>query len=906
MLMDRGNYLPLIDYEKVNRETPVNRNIMEQVQLAKSMLNQNIPIEIILQETGLPRETIEQIFISGQNITRPPTPTTPPPAMPGQDNRPTQQQMIDKFEILGLEDSSSEEIDNYFQDMRNNPTDPKSQPEQNMLDAYTGNGGTYSQPAGINSLQSNLQPDVADLMPNAENLMPNVGTDIADYLVDELGFDPATGGTIDEPSIIQQLNQANASIALDSEDPVGDMQGLLSAQGALSELPEKSQLDIYRSALVDYYKDAGQNYKDLIKTPDEGLPFLVAGLSLIESGEAGDNWRTALSKSVGKYAVAKKQGQSKYDAQIQDIDIKNMMSVDATMADLVKKNIDYQLKTEYETRAGTRKDYVTKIPGQANSNLEAMTSLEVADFKDRYGPNSIMEYDASNSAASGSNFTITYNNGQNWTTWMSNNEAAEYRKKVKAGIISNFAKAGVESQSDSIVIGYKDKGSKAGYTYVFGSPEDYVRYANDENLDVASFKPDETIEVIDRTNDMLKPVSMREYLNNMDKYKVSGGLSANISNGDTTISIGKNSLPFNAGQTADDVNKLIRETKTNFANRKFMTTRIFQTADNILEIMDGMGPDVDLAFDNPAGRLLTPATKLATSLLSVGRMFESSTGMFEGTPIKKFEYKIVGEDGVARNATYNELFRHVQRMPEFEELMGSPTAGWVRSTGVERERIQAGLFGLAILSAGSMGGEASTDMRAISDKDLITQFERVGRLAANADSARALITDLKRDVLLQEKAYLEAASENAASDFYSYQKRGKNDETGFMEWQGVNAWDATKSNEQTLARIREIDELLDSLGPVSGASTSQVNSNGLRTNPITIEPTVVNGVSYNPDDMSGYTLGSNEVTFAQLVAYARSIPVEKKTTLNVAIKNYFNNAGTPELYQAFINMYNGI
>jgi len=798
--------------------------------LANQLVARNVPIENIIQQTGLPRETVNNLVNAQLNISRPSMP------MPS--------------------------------------------------------------PQGINSLQGSLQPDVADVV-------PNVGTDIADYLTEELGFDPATGGTVDKPSIIQQLNQANASIALESEDPVGEMEGLLNAQGALSELPEKSQLDIYRSALVDYYKNAGQKYKDLIKTPDEGLPFLVAGLSLIESGEAGDNWRTALSKSVGKYAVAKKQGQSKYDAQIQDIDIKNMMSVDATMADIIKQNIDYQLKTEYESRAGARKDYVTTIPGQANSNLESMTSLEVADFKDRYGVNSIMEYDENNSAASGSNFTITYNNGQNWTTWMSNNEAEAYRKKVKAGIISNFAKAGVETKSDSIIIGFKDKGSKAGYTYVRGNQDDYVKYANDENLDVASFKPDETIEVIDRTNDMLKPISMREYLNNMDKYTVSGGLSANISNGDSTISIGKNTLPFNAGQTADDVNKLIRETKTNFANRKFMTTRIFQTADNILEIMDGMGPDVDLAFDNPAGRLLTPATKLATSLVSVGKMFENSTGIFEGTPIKKFEYKIVGEDGVARNATYNELFRHVQRMPEFEELTSSPTANWISSTNVPRERIQAGLFGLAILSAGSMGGEASTDMRAISDKDLITQFERVGRLAANADSARALIKDLKRDVLLQEKSYLEAASENAASDFYSYQKRGKNPETGFMEWQGVNAWDATKSNEQTLARIREIDELLDGLGPVSGASTSQVGSDGLKSIPITIEPTVLNGVTYNPDDMSGYTIDSNEVTFAQLVAHARNLPKEEKATLNVALRNYFNNAGTPELYRAFINMYNG-
>jgi hypothetical protein len=73
----------------------------------------------------------------------------------------------------------------------------------------------------------------------------------------------------------------------------------------------------------------------------------VSGISLIESGEAGDNWMTALSKAGGKFAITKKQGQAKYDAQIQDIDIKNLMAVDAGMADVIKKNIDYQMKLDF-------------------------------------------------------------------------------------------------------------------------------------------------------------------------------------------------------------------------------------------------------------------------------------------------------------------------------------------------------------------------------------------------------------------------------------------------------------------------------------------------------------------------------------------------------------------------------
>ena len=142
-------------------------------QKAMDMLRQNVPMEMIIQQTGIPRQQLEASLTAFQNVQRPPVPSAPPPS-------------------------------------------------------------------GIASMP--IQPEVADVMPD------NVGTDIADYLTDELGFDPATGGTVDKPSIIQQLNQANATIALDAEEPNVAMKEVMNAQGDLSGLPEKDQLGVYRSA----------------------------------------------------------------------------------------------------------------------------------------------------------------------------------------------------------------------------------------------------------------------------------------------------------------------------------------------------------------------------------------------------------------------------------------------------------------------------------------------------------------------------------------------------------------------------------------------------------------------------------------------------------------------------------
>jgi hypothetical protein len=465
------------------------------------MLRQNVPMEMIIQQTGIPRQQLEASLTAFQNVQRPPVPSAPPPS-------------------------------------------------------------------GIASMP--IQPEVANVMPD------NLGTDIADYLTDELGFDPATGGTVDKPSILQQLNQANATIALDAEDPNAAMKEVMNAQGELSGLPEKDQLDVYRTALVDYYKEAGQKYKDLIKTPDEGLPFLVSGISLIESGEAGDNWMTALSKAGGKFAISKKQGQAKYDAQIQDIDIKNLMAADAGMADVIKKNIDYQMKLDFETKAGTRKEYILKKPGQDTENIVQLTSLEVANLKELYGENALRENDSTGAAGAQNNFKITYKDGRVVTTALSNDAAKQYELDFKNGVIAGFEKAGVSSTPDTLQIAYRNKNKKGAGLWNFAnvSLAQYNEYLNDPDLEVQAFKPTDTVEVIDKRDDSLRQISVPEFIVNADKYTMKGDVQATIQNGDSLITIGDSGGVSPFGPKASLVNTYVGDTKKQFANRKFMTNRM--------------------------------------------------------------------------------------------------------------------------------------------------------------------------------------------------------------------------------------------------------------------------------------------------------------------------------------------
>jgi hypothetical protein len=561
-------------------------------------------------------------------------------------------------------------------------------------------------------------------------------------------------------------------------------------------------------------------------------------------------------------------------------------------------------------RSGTRKEYILKKPGQDTENIVQLTTLEVANLKELYGENALRENDSTGAAGAQNNFKITFKDGRVVTTGLSNDAAKQYELDFKNGVIAGFEKAGVSSTPDTLQIAYRNKNKKGAGLWNFAdvSLAQYNEYLNDPDLEVQAFKPTDTVEVIDKRDDSLRQISEPEFIVNADKYTMKGDVQATIQNGDSLITIGDSGGVSPFGPKASLVNTYVGDTKKQFANRKFMTKRMFETADTVLEIVDGMrakGLNPDNAFNNIAGQAIGPATNLLTTLNSVGKVFENSSGTFEGQPIDKFKYQITLEDGTKQSVTYNEFKNSIVKTDMFKKLEKDSSIGkFFSASNAERERSQAGLFTLAILSAGAMGGEGTTDMRAISDKDLVTQFERVGRMARDEESFRALLTDLKRDVLYQERSYLEAQSDLGSSDFYEYSARKKNEETGFMESVPVNAWDVKGLNNYYNTRLAEIETEIDALGPVSAASTRSSSPDG-STPVIEIKPTLVNGVEYRPEQSSGYTVaGSNQpASLAQLVAYAQNTPQEKKVNLLADIQAYLKN--DPALLKAFLNMYAG-
>ena len=888
---------PFIDYENVNRNAPYDPTMIDRMSEAKGMLQQNVPIEMIIQQTGVPRETLQQLLVSMQNIGRPTAPGTPPPVMSNQENKPTQQQMVDEFGLVGS-NNTPEQIDARFKEIKMNPTDPLSNREQGMLDSYTGSGGIPSLP--VQPKVANVMPENARLMPDAPNFMPDVdmpdnpGGEIADYLTDELGFDPATGESQDNLSVNQEFNQANAEVALGSEDPEGEMDKLLRAQSILKGQPDNDVVATYKDALLNY---AGLDYKDFIKTPDEGMPFLVAGLSLIESGSKGETWGDALSKAVGKGLVTKKKGDMQYQDQINNFELKTAMSKDASIRTFIGDAIKSEQKIAENMRIGTRKNYVVAVPNQDNKIVMPLTSGQVDLYTREFGPGSVTEYDSSKNASK--NYVITNNNGDSYKKLLLESDLQGYKDLVDQGKIQSILVGTAESDTNdlSVMTRPKGKGKDYPYTYTMTTAEGYNKMLNDPNLDSKVFDPKGYVEVIDLKGDgSLERIPQVQYMANRGQYRLKSGFMASISNGDTSIELMSDGIPGGTSLMSDKQIGLSVEKNqvVPFRSRKYLTDEISRNITDIVTNIGGM-ENPDLAFDNLAGRSLEFGRSLITNVNAFGNIMRSGQGTVGGKPIKKFNYKVDGE-----NVSYQAYQDYFMQTEAFKEFEAGSFGQYILAASPSRAVGKAALFNLALKGATAMGGSADLDMRAISDKDMELFMTMVGSNASNFTDFKAVINEFHRNIIQNEMNFLETQLEIPPKKLEKVRIPG----TDQFEDKLVDIFEMRGLYEYRDKRIPELQKMLDAI------DTPRVDLNtGTQRNPTDLlrtmnleDVSLPNGEVITSTALSGHEISGKNLSYAELVAYIASVPPSEQSSKLASIRSNLQNSGQAQNYSIFLNM----
>lgn len=791
--------------------------------LANQLVARNVPIENIIQQTGLPRETVNNLVNAQLNISRPSMP------MPS--------------------------------------------------------------PQGINSLQGSLQPDVADVV-------PNVGTDIADYLTEELGFDPEAMAnpnmeiTSEDLSTKQNLNIANAEVML--EDP-SQVDILLANQKALSGQTDADVVDVYKKALAQY---SGVDYKSLIPLPDKDFAIMMAGLKLAEAGSKGEKWGTALTQAVTTGLTQYASDKRNYQKQILGIDLQSALQNDKVMKDFIGKQIDYAQKLKNEELTGARKQYMVTVPGTDEGTVLQLNSVQVGNLQG--GGYSLMEYDASKTGAL-KNYTVTYNNGVTETGALTEAQALKYNQDKANGIIKNIEVAGATSSSDDFGVLTRAKNAPPGtnFTFDYTSKTGLTDLINNPDLEVIPLKDaGGSYEVIDKQDNTLKKIPAIQYFANADQYKLKRGLTGSIVSPDGTMisfdSDGSGFSSMNANSTGKAVEKVVEQVRS----RKFLTNEVNRLAGNTIDTIMGM-ENPDLAFNNLAGRGIDTVKSALTNLNAISSIFSKPVVRNqEGDIVKGFTFSYQNPEGeIEKGLSFNQFRNKVIQSDFFREFEKSPLGQFITSSNIDRGVAQSQLFTLALVGAAAAGGSADLDLRAISDKDMELFMTRVGAKASNAGQFMAIVNQFREDIIETELNYL-----NSMLDMPITQMReAKNPETGEFEVKEVDLFQERGIYKQRNERIEELNAELEKIRamPRLNVLDDDYAVSNVGSLKVALEP--MGGVS--PTTPIPLTIpGVQDPSYEQVVGYIFSLSdLEARNYLNGIEQTYGKR--NPNEYNLLLNFY---
>jgi len=791
--------------------------------LANQLVARNVPIENIIQQTGLPRATVNNLVNAQLNISR--------PSMP------------------------------------------------------------MSSPQGINSLQGNLQPDVADVV-------PNVGTDIADYLTEELGFDPEAMAnpnmdiTTEDLTTKQNLNIANAEVML--EDP-SQVDILLANQKALSGQTDEDVVDVYKRALAEY---SGVDYKSLIPLPDKDFAIMMAGLKLAEAGSKGEKWGTALTQAVTTGLTQYASDKRNYEKQILGIDLQTALQTDKAMKDFIGKQIDYAQKLKNEELTGARKQYMVTVPGADEGTVLQLNSVQVGNLQ--AGGYDLMEYDVSKMGAM-KNYTVTYNDGTTNTGALTEAQALKYNQDQANGIIKNIEVAGATSSSDDFGVLTRAKNAPPGtnFTFDYTSKTGLTDLINNPDLEVIPLKDaGGSYEVIDKQDNTLKRIPAIQYFANADQYKLKRGLTGSIVSPDgTTISFDSDGSGFssmNANSTGKAVEKVVEQVRS----RKFLTNEVNRLAGNTIDTIMGM-ENPDLAFNNLAGRGIDTVRNALTNLNAISSIFSKPVVRNqEGDIVKGFTFSYQNPEGeIQKGLSFNQFRNKVIQSDFFREFEKTPLGQFIINTNVDRGVAQSQLFTLALVGAAAAGGSADLDLRAISDKDMELFMTRVGAKASNAGQFMAIVNQFREDIIETELNYL-----NSMLDMPITQMREvKNPETGEFEAKQVDLFQERGIYKQRNERIEELNAELEKIRamPRLNVLDDDYAVSNVGSLKVALEP--MGGVS--PTTPIAIAIqGIDNPSYEQMVGYLFSLsPTKRGDYLNNLEKNFGKR--NPSEFNVLLNFY---
>ena len=519
----------------------------------------------------------------------------------------------------------------------------------------------------------------------------------------------------------------------DDEDTVGTFTAMTDIN---STVDPEDRIQIYKDAAASFYNV--DDIKELISKPDEGLPFLIAGAALIQSGEKGESWATALSGALSQYSLTKKKGQRDYDEKIAGIDIQKQQGINQFAMNMYMADIKDQRALSKALLTADRSPYkVGESP-----NPEYLTDSEVA-FRSRAGE-AILPWRAEDGATK--EYTLFKDENLDGQP---DNSAPAVTKILSAAGAQNAQKEGFIVRDGNLTKN-KKMYMVDGKSKMFSSEELDSFLTENPNAKPMAIGTASVKSVIEKSTGQPTFVSAQELMTARGRE-----LYTPINANENMVVFGPNGEPV---LVKGDGGLL---TKTQQGKEKLRITGMLRDNDiarnNVIRTRQSI-----LDIYNEADRKGAPLTFGTAGAL---------TGLGKRVIDEVDQMKTIFTDPKAGYSLYTDKNGNGQRDPgedaqtfdtyskQFDEKIANSNLGkFLLSSGLSRKRVNSLVLTLALQSAATDNQKS----RDISDKDMDRYLTRAGAYATSQTEFLTLIDDLTLSVMQKHESVLDGELKYAA------------------------------------------------------------------------------------------------------------------------------------------------
>ena len=553
------------------------------------------------------------------------------------------------------------------------------------------------------------------------------GADIKEFLDVSLGInkgddeDLTVGQAIDSGSIAGAMGDPNS------------MMSYLDSASMLEDMSDPEKMEVYKRAAANMVGEI--DYDQFIQQPDKVMPYLAAGLSLINSGEKGEDWGAALGKAFISGKMSSKKEESQYKKSKATLDMQRQGNINSLVTNMALTDVKDRMAMNTAIRKQTYTDDSTiKMYDIAGSNgfadkqTRPLTDTQYKSIVKTF-PNSIRPTVKQDLKP----FTVNADSGSTMNVFMDQDQLAYYQSNPK--------------YAGQIRAGHDERTNMKLYSIDEGNDSKIEKWLTTNEFDnlpkghVATILPTSGVPtyVLNKITGQTDFVSPMELARNGAKYEKISSFSGSMTSPDGSIiefgndPNGSKAIERQGIKQFDKVRNKIQGIDRAVGN-------YFVSADNL----DGVVNDyvskfpeqADLAFDNLAGRATELADKFVISVKGFGSLFQAAPNE-GGSSFYQGENKV----------TYDKFKNDIMSSEEFETFRNSPIAGFLEDNGVTRARTDAALFDLAMLGAGAYSTEKGLDLRAISDFET-KQFMRIqGANATTLKQFQAITNDFRGNLV---------------------------------------------------------------------------------------------------------------------------------------------------------------